>query len=132
MVAEDARELARARNLPGGSRRARHRRDRADAPGVGAEPAAPRGRREGPRRTARAAAGPGSTAHGGRRAGGTEGRLPPADARRQARRGGGASERLYRRLGWTVVGSIPRYALDTDGVTPHDTVVFYKELTITS
>jgi ribosomal protein S18 acetylase RimI-like enzyme len=41
---------------------------------------------------------------------------------------GDAGERLYRRLGWTVVGTIPRYALDTDGSTPHDTVVFYKEL----
>ena len=41
---------------------------------------------------------------------------------------GDAGERLYRALGWTVVGTIPRYALDTDGVTPHDTVVFYKEL----
>ena len=41
---------------------------------------------------------------------------------------GDAGERLYRRLGWTVVGTIPRYALDTDGRTPHDTVVFYKEL----
>ena len=41
---------------------------------------------------------------------------------------GDAGERLYRRLGWTVVGTIPRFALDTDGATPHDTVVFYKEL----
>lgn len=39
-----------------------------------------------------------------------------------------AGEKLYRRLGWTTVGTIPRYALDPDGVTPHDTVVFYKEL----
>jgi hypothetical protein len=31
-------------------------------------------------------------------------------------------------MGWTVVGVIPRYALDTDGVTPHGTVIFYKEL----
>src|SRR5262245_66322456 len=41
---------------------------------------------------------------------------------------GDAGERLYRRLGWTVVGTIPRYALDPDGRTPHDTVVFFKEL----
>jgi ribosomal protein S18 acetylase RimI-like enzyme len=41
---------------------------------------------------------------------------------------GDAGENLYRRLGWTTVGTIPRYALDPDGVTPHDTVVFYKEL----
>jgi hypothetical protein len=26
------------------------------------------------------------------------------------------------------VGAIPRFAVDTDGVTPHDAVIFYKEL----
>lgn len=41
---------------------------------------------------------------------------------------GEAAERLYRRTGWTVAGTIPRYALDTDGATPHDAVIFYKEL----
>lgn len=41
---------------------------------------------------------------------------------------GDAGENFYRQLGWTSVGTIPRYALDPDGVTPHDTVVFYKEL----
>lgn len=41
---------------------------------------------------------------------------------------GDAGEHLYRRLGWIVVGTIPRFALDTDGSTLHDTVVFYKEL----
>ena len=41
---------------------------------------------------------------------------------------GGAAERLYRRLGWSVAGTIPGYALDTDGKTPHDTVIFYREL----
>lgn len=41
---------------------------------------------------------------------------------------GGPAEALYRRLGWTFAGIIPRYAFDTDGVTPHDTVIFYKEL----
>jgi GNAT superfamily N-acetyltransferase len=41
---------------------------------------------------------------------------------------GGPAEKLYRKLGWTAVGMIPRYALDTDGKTPHATVVFYKEL----
>jgi ribosomal protein S18 acetylase RimI-like enzyme len=41
---------------------------------------------------------------------------------------GDAGERLYRRLGWSVVGTIPRYALDTDGRTAHDTIVFYREL----
>ena len=50
-------------------------------------------------------------------------RLLVLDSRR-----GDAGERLYRRLGWTAVGVIPRYALDPDGATPHDTVVFYKEL----
>ncbi len=42
---------------------------------------------------------------------------------------GDAGEQFYRALGWTVVGTIPRYALDPDG-TPHDTVVFYKELSV--
>jgi acetyltransferase len=41
---------------------------------------------------------------------------------------GGAAEQLYRDMGWTVVGTIPRYAVDTDGKTPHGTVVFYKDL----
>jgi len=40
---------------------------------------------------------------------------------------GDAAEGLYHRLGWTTVGTIPRYALDPDG-TPHDAVLFYKEL----
>ena len=40
---------------------------------------------------------------------------------------GDAAERLYRRIGWTPVGTIPGYALDSDG-TPHDTVIFYKNL----
>ena len=43
-------------------------------------------------------------------------------------KGGGAAERLYLRLGWQRVGVIPRFAYDPDGVTLHDTVVFYKEL----
>jgi len=41
---------------------------------------------------------------------------------------GDSGETLYRRLGWTTVGTIPRYAFDPDGVTLHDTVVFFKEL----
>jgi GNAT superfamily N-acetyltransferase len=41
---------------------------------------------------------------------------------------GGAAEQLYRHLGWTLAGTIPRYALDPDGTTPHDAVIFYKEL----
>jgi GNAT superfamily N-acetyltransferase len=41
---------------------------------------------------------------------------------------GGAAEQLYRDIGWTVVGTIPKYAVDTDGKTPHGTVVFYKDL----
>jgi len=38
-----------------------------------------------------------------------------------------AAERLYVRLGWTVAGIIPEYALNPDG-TLHDTVVFFKQL----
>jgi len=41
---------------------------------------------------------------------------------------GAAAEQLYRNMGWTLVGTIPRYALDTDGATPHDAVIYYKEL----
>lgn len=51
-------------------------------------------------------------------------RLLTLDAKR-----GAAADVLYRQLGWTAVGTIPRYALDTDGITPHDAVIFYKELT---
>jgi GNAT superfamily N-acetyltransferase len=42
---------------------------------------------------------------------------------------GGAAERLYRRMGWVHAGTIPRFALDGDGRTPHDAVIFYKNLT---
>jgi predicted N-acetyltransferase YhbS len=44
-------------------------------------------------------------------------------------KGGDSGERLYRRLGWTSVGAIPRYALNSDG-TLHDAVIFYKELSV--
>jgi GNAT superfamily N-acetyltransferase len=50
-------------------------------------------------------------------------RLLTLDAKR-----GVAAEQLYRKMGWTPVGTIPRYALDTDGKTPHDAIIFYKEL----
>lgn len=42
---------------------------------------------------------------------------------------GAAADHLYRRLGWTAVGAIPAYAVDPDGITPHDAVIFYKQLT---
>ena len=41
---------------------------------------------------------------------------------------GGDAERLYRKLGWIHAGTIPGFAFDTDGVTPHDDVIFYKHL----
>jgi GNAT superfamily N-acetyltransferase len=41
---------------------------------------------------------------------------------------GDAAERLYWRLGWIAVGTIPRYGIDPDGTALHDTVIFYKEL----
>ena len=41
---------------------------------------------------------------------------------------GGPAEPLYRQLGWTHAGTIPRFAFEPDGVTPHDAVIFYKEL----
>ncbi len=50
--------------------------------------------------------------------------LPPLTLDTKRR---GPAEHLYRKLGWTVVGTIPNFALDPDG-TPHDTVVFYKQL----
>ena len=40
---------------------------------------------------------------------------------------GDVAEHLYRRIGWISAGTIPGYALDPDG-TPHDAVIFYKEL----
>ena len=42
---------------------------------------------------------------------------------------GAAADDLYRRLGWTAVGAIPAYAVDPDGITPHDAIIFYKQLT---
>lgn len=39
----------------------------------------------------------------------------------------GGAERLYARLGWTRVGSIPNYALMPDG-TPCATTYFYKDI----
>ncbi len=50
-------------------------------------------------------------------------RLLTLDAKR-----GGVAEHLYRRLGWTHAGTIPGFAFDPDGITPHDAVIFYKEL----
>jgi GNAT superfamily N-acetyltransferase len=41
---------------------------------------------------------------------------------------GEAAERLYQRQGWTLAGTIPRYALDPDGSALHDAVIYYKEL----
>jgi len=43
---------------------------------------------------------------------------------------GDTAERLYRKIGWTVAGTIPAYALDPDG-TPHDAMIFYKDLSQT-
>lgn len=40
---------------------------------------------------------------------------------------GEPAERLYRRLGWTELGTIPRYATNPDG-TLHDAVFFWKEI----
>ena len=50
-------------------------------------------------------------------------RLLTLDAKR-----GTPAQRLYRRLGWIEAGTIPEYAFDTDGRTPHDAVIFYKRL----
>jgi GNAT superfamily N-acetyltransferase len=40
---------------------------------------------------------------------------------------GGSAERMYTRLGWNRVGTIPRYALFPDG-TWCDTTIFWKEI----
>ncbi len=42
-------------------------------------------------------------------------------------RSGDAAERLYGRLGWSVVGKIPRFALNSDK-TFHAATIFYKDL----
>ncbi len=41
---------------------------------------------------------------------------------------GTVAEHLYVRQGWSRVGAIPQFALDPDGKTPHDAVIFYKDL----
>ena len=41
---------------------------------------------------------------------------------------GGPADRLYRRLGWTEAGTIPDFAVDPDGETFHDAVIFWKRL----
>jgi GNAT superfamily N-acetyltransferase len=50
-------------------------------------------------------------------------RLLTLDAKR-----GAVAEKLYGQLGWIEGGMIPRFAFDPDGITPHDAVIFYKEL----
>jgi ribosomal protein S18 acetylase RimI-like enzyme len=56
------------------------------------------------------------------------------EARRRARstlvldtRQGDPSESLYRQLGWTFVGAVPRYARSADG-SLHATAIYYKLL----
>lgn len=41
---------------------------------------------------------------------------------------GGTAEYLYRKLEWIHAGTIPGFAINTDRVTPHDAVIFYKNL----
>ncbi len=59
-----------------------------------------------------------------------------AEARRRGRvlltldtQCGGAAERLYHALGYTLLGIIPRYAIAPDGGTVDDCAFFYKTLT---
>lgn len=40
---------------------------------------------------------------------------------------GDSAERLYRKLGWTEMGSIPGFAINPDG-SPQESVFFYKHL----
>lgn len=39
---------------------------------------------------------------------------------------GSQAERLYRKLGWIYVGTIPAFALNPDRKALHDDVIFYK------
>lgn len=41
---------------------------------------------------------------------------------------GAEAEHLYRSMSWTCAGTIPQFALDPDGRTPHDAVIYYKHL----
>ena len=41
---------------------------------------------------------------------------------------GAHAEALYRSMGWTYVGVVPEYAVDVDGVTPHDAVMYFKRV----
>jgi GNAT superfamily N-acetyltransferase len=41
---------------------------------------------------------------------------------------GAEAELLYRKLGWIHAGTIPGYALDPDGRSSHDAVIFYRNL----
>lgn len=43
---------------------------------------------------------------------------------------GSTAEHLYRRLDWSYVGTIPDFAFDPDGITPHDDVIFFKDLRV--
>lgn len=43
-------------------------------------------------------------------------------------RADGAAHRLYLRLGWVHFGTVPDYAMDVDGRTPHAASFFYKRL----
>ena len=40
----------------------------------------------------------------------------------------GVADQLYAKLGWRLAGAIPRFALDTDGRTPHASVIYFKDL----
>lgn len=46
-------------------------------------------------------------------------------------RRGCEAESLYKKLGWTIAGIVPNFAINADGSGLHDTVIFYKELTTT-
>lgn len=41
---------------------------------------------------------------------------------------GGAAVQLYRKCGWTEVGTIPDFAFDPDRKAKHGTVIFYKRV----
>ena len=104
--------------------RPRDRRHGAVAAVVGAESAAPGGRREADRASAGTRARRGSRADAGTRAAGA--RAKPTLLLLDTCKGS-AAERLYTSLGWTRVGEVPNFALNPDG-SWCDTVFFYKQL----
>ena len=132
---DDARAFWTEAVLPGVTARRRrvlvararrpHRRDGAARSGVGAEPAAPRRGAEAAGPPGCAAARDRAIADGRARGAGARQRLDAADA---GHVDGQAGERLYRSLGYTAIGSIPRFARGSTTPELEPATIMYKEL----